>query len=209
MKLILLSITSILIFSCGNINLDDVKDAINGKTDGLEANEHRIFVSSQTYDGNLGGLVGADAKCGSLAQAAGLSRDYKAMLAGSTINTNLEDRYIVNGPIYVFESDAIKYKVAEDDETWGGSFLDAHTSGGPGLLSTVHYTENYVDVEGDYHWTGADDIGEQDGDDCNGWNSNSSGGLGRLGINDVQDEAFFDENELACNTQQRLICISQ
>ena len=42
-----------------------------------------VFVSSQTYDGNLGGLAGADAKCQGLADAAGLKGTFKALLLDS------------------------------------------------------------------------------------------------------------------------------
>lgn len=41
----------------------------------------RVFVTSVRYDGNLGGLVGADAKCQTLAVAAGLPGTYKAWLS--------------------------------------------------------------------------------------------------------------------------------
>jgi hypothetical protein len=44
-----------------------------------------VFVSSQFYDGNLGGLAGADSKCQSLASAAGLSGTFKAWLSDSSI----------------------------------------------------------------------------------------------------------------------------
>ena len=40
-----------------------------------------IFLSSQSYTGNLGGLAGADAKCQQLADNAGLSGTYKAWLS--------------------------------------------------------------------------------------------------------------------------------
>ena len=44
-----------------------------------------VFVSSQAYaGGSLGGLAGADAKCQSLAQAAGLAGTFKAWLSDST-----------------------------------------------------------------------------------------------------------------------------
>src|SRR5262245_50165626 len=43
-----------------------------------------VFVSSQTYDGKLGGLRGADAKCQALAAAANLPGAYKAWLADAT-----------------------------------------------------------------------------------------------------------------------------
>jgi hypothetical protein len=43
-----------------------------------------VFISSQTYDGNLGGLAGADAKCQTLATTAGLAGTYVAWLSDST-----------------------------------------------------------------------------------------------------------------------------
>jgi hypothetical protein len=43
-----------------------------------------IFVSSALYSGNLGGLSGADAKCQSLASAAGLTGTFKAWLSTTT-----------------------------------------------------------------------------------------------------------------------------
>src|SRR5205823_203503 len=44
-----------------------------------------VFVTSTSYDGNLGGLTGGDAKCQARAVAAGLAGTYKAWLcSGST-----------------------------------------------------------------------------------------------------------------------------
>ena len=42
------------------------------------------FVTSQTYSGNLGGVAGADAQCQQLAEAVGLSGQYKAWLSDGT-----------------------------------------------------------------------------------------------------------------------------
>ena len=42
--------------------------------------ETRVFVSSQQYDGNLGGLAGGDARCQARADAAGLSGTWLAWL---------------------------------------------------------------------------------------------------------------------------------
>jgi Tfp pilus assembly protein PilV len=44
-----------------------------------------VFLTSTTSQGDLGGLSGADAKCQSLADAAGLPGTYKAWLSGRTI----------------------------------------------------------------------------------------------------------------------------
>ena len=43
-----------------------------------------VFVTSAAYDGNLGGLSGADAKCNAAAASAGLPGTYKAWLSDST-----------------------------------------------------------------------------------------------------------------------------
>ena len=47
-----------------------------------------MFTSSATYDGNLGGMAGADALCNSLATAAGLSTGYRAWLSGAAIDAS-------------------------------------------------------------------------------------------------------------------------
>ena len=46
----------------------------------------KVFVTSIGYDGNLGGLAGADAKCMTRAAAGNLSGTYKAWLSSSTVN---------------------------------------------------------------------------------------------------------------------------
>ncbi|MCB9979188.1 MAG: tail fiber domain-containing protein, partial [Rhodospirillales bacterium] len=45
--------------------------------------DKRVFVTSTTYTGNLGGLAGADAKCQARADAASLGGTWKAILTGS------------------------------------------------------------------------------------------------------------------------------
>jgi len=45
-----------------------------------------MFTSSAVYDGNLGGLAGADAKCQVLAQAKSLTGNYRAYLGATGIN---------------------------------------------------------------------------------------------------------------------------
>lgn len=47
---------------------------------------NRVFITSATYDGNLGGLQGADQKCKDTAVAAGLGGNWKAWLSDSNIS---------------------------------------------------------------------------------------------------------------------------
>jgi hypothetical protein len=67
--------------SCGNAcgtGFDCVNSACVAGT------QKRVFVSSRSFQGNLGGLAGADAKCQALAQAAGLTGTFKAWLSDDT-----------------------------------------------------------------------------------------------------------------------------
>ena len=52
----------------------------------------RMFVTSTTYNGNLGGIAGADAKCQARADAASLGGTWKAIISDST--TNAKNRMI-------------------------------------------------------------------------------------------------------------------
>ncbi len=83
----------------------------SGGAGGTPAIKH-IFLSSTTYNGNLGGLTGADQKCAALAAGGtGLGTSWKAWLSDST--TNAIDRisdvgpwYLVDGTTKVFNNKA-------------------------------------------------------------------------------------------------------
>jgi hypothetical protein len=68
--------------SCGNI-CPSGQICTNGACAGT-AVQYLVFVSSQLYNGNLGGLAGADSKCQALATRAGLPGVYKAWLSDSS-----------------------------------------------------------------------------------------------------------------------------
>jgi hypothetical protein len=59
-----------------------------------------VFVTSQTYSGNLGGLDGADRKCRDLAAAAPLPGTYKAYLADATGDVSTRFN-LQGGPFYM------------------------------------------------------------------------------------------------------------
>jgi hypothetical protein len=52
------------------------------------ATQKLVFVTSQAFNGNLGGLTGADAKCQALARAAGLAGTFKAWLGNATVSAS-------------------------------------------------------------------------------------------------------------------------
>jgi hypothetical protein len=62
-----------------NTDTDTDTDTDTSDT-GSSGEETLVFVSSQKYDGNLGGLIGADAKCQSMADTASLGGSWMAWL---------------------------------------------------------------------------------------------------------------------------------
>ncbi len=78
--------------------------------DGISSNEHRLFISSSSHGGNLGGRIGADNICQNLAITAGLTREYKALL--STSDNNVIENYTDKGRIYAFDSSNTKTLIA-------------------------------------------------------------------------------------------------
>jgi hypothetical protein len=76
-----------------------VDDDCNGVIDDPPICALRVFVTSQLYTGDLGGLAGADAKCQALADAASLGGTYKAWLSSSTVDAR--DRLTHFGKPYV------------------------------------------------------------------------------------------------------------
>lgn len=113
----------------------DTPDVLPGKT---------VFITSQVFNGNLGGLAGADAKCQQLATAAGLGGTYKAWLSDST--TDARDR---------LTHATVPYRLV-DGTTVANDFTDL-TDGS--LDAPINRAENGT-VVGDRPWTGTDFAGE-------------------------------------------------
>lgn len=63
---------------------DGNEDLNDGCSDNCKIESKYVFVSSKRYNGDLGGLSGADTKCQTLAEAAGLPGVYKAWLSSSS-----------------------------------------------------------------------------------------------------------------------------
>lgn len=75
-----------------------------------------VFVTSSLYDGNLGGLTGADAKCQERAKAADLEGDFKAWLSDST--TSAASRLTHSSVPYILVDGTI---LAKDWSAWASS----------------------------------------------------------------------------------------
>jgi hypothetical protein len=172
----------------------------DGGLDGIGNSEHRIFVSSLTYDGNLGGLSGADSKCSALASAAGLERVYKAFI-GSSANS-LKSRFTLIGPVYNFRDESTSNKIVN----LGSDLFDADVED---LLANIEYDENGDSVT-DTVWTGSDSEGENAlTSDCQNWSSNNGGDDGSVGDNTRTTGFYLEDPPVqACSGLYRIYCIS-
>ncbi|HLD84095.1 MAG TPA: DUF1554 domain-containing protein, partial [archaeon] len=122
----------------------------------VAATSRRVFVTSATYHGNLGGLAGGDAECQSLANAASLGGIWKAWLSDSS--TNAIDRILdavyknMNGDIVINK----KSDITSDGRITAAIAKDERNNALTGSNGIWTGTDNYG-VKNDYRcvdWTG-------------------------------------------------------
>lgn len=124
---------------------------------------HRVFVTSETYDGDLGGLSGGDTACDDLASGAGARGDWKAILSDTA--DAAEDRLDISAPIVRWDG----AKVADGaDDLWDSDGQLDHP---------IEIDERGMTTEGRV-WTGTNSDGTRDGSDeagdgqtCKDWSS--------------------------------------
>ena len=194
MKKIISSICLVFLFSsCGQ----EVGGGEEG-SDGVAANDHRIFVSSTSFIGSaIGGVVGGDAECTSLAKAAGLVRTYKSIL--SDLSTNAT-RLIFTGGVYTVPTTGNAILVAAT----GSDLWDTDSKN---LLSNIGIDEN-GSTTSSYVWTGTDSDGAtMISEHCNNWAS--SAGNGGRGHTDQFDARWVEDTGASCSVAYPIYCISQ
>jgi hypothetical protein len=162
----------------------------------------RVFVTSEGFDGNLGGLAGGDAKCQAAADAAQLGGGpWTAWLSDDL--GNAIDR-IPDG----------RYQLLDDSViALGKADLTTQKATGDYLRNQIFINENGEEVFADV-WTGTDDdgalsgVGSCDGDPTlgSGWTVNTESTVGRAGTTDSTNSGWTGGLGLLCNTLNRLYC---
>ncbi len=142
----------------------------------------RVFVSSSIYNGNLGGLSGADSKCQTLANTATLGGAWKAWLSDSS--TSASSRL----------SHASVSYVLVDGTLVANNWTDLVTNkSGNYITNAIKKDQNGNPVSGQYAWTntrpdGTIIYGAYPPYTCSDWTSSSGfyrGFLGELSYIDV------------------------
>jgi hypothetical protein len=158
------------------------------------ARKRVVFVTSQTFDGNLGGIAGADAKC---MAAAGAS----PALAGKTFRAWVSTSS--SSPATSFTSDGSFVTVG------GASLDDSFNNIRQGTLMTKITTETGASVSVPV-WTGTDENGyNEEGFDCNGWTDASASAESTRSTTDVIQWYWASSETKTCDQQGALYCFEQ
>lgn len=156
-----------------------------------------VFITSEEFDGNLGGVAGADAKCQNAADTAGLGKDWKAWIAID--NTTV--------PAARFAFSAHGYQTI-DGRPLGGTRFDHFPLG---LLNALDVDENgQAILDNPSVWTGIRATGAATMFNCIDWTSNSAGDSGSRGITGNTEEAWTALGDsVDCDDSYRFYCFEQ
>ncbi len=169
-------------------------------SDGVPSTGHRIFVSSRSYSGNLGGLAGADAECADMAANAGLTRTYVALLSTSTVDAI--DRVSWGGDIYIIDAGGDAHNLGAPDNFYSY----ANTA----MDTPIKFNETTAADGGNMIFTGTLGDGSSSGANCNDWTSSAAINA-TVGTTDAADyTAIEDGTAPYCDdTDKRILCVSQ
>jgi hypothetical protein len=159
-----------------------------------------VFLSSIRFNGALGGLSGADAKCQKLADSAGLAGTYKAWLSDNS-----------SSPISRFVPSSGPYRLV-NGTTVATSFADL-TDGA--LLAPIDVTETGGRVDDTFQtWTRTKSDGsgdKSDNHDCVNWTANTNANFGGCIGNVARSDAGWTDSfgGFPCNARLHLYCFQQ
>lgn len=171
----------------------EVKQDAPADFDAVRAEHNIVFVTAEPFDGNLGGVAGADMKCQAAAKAGGLPspQDFIAMLGAGG---------------------AAPFARLNGSRSWlspsGRLVADISSDFVEGRLINPANENQYgstlpLDAETSRYWTGNNDTNAT-AQDCNGWASTTG-----LGDTNSAIRAYGLSTELrACNISLRLLCAS-
>ena len=139
---------------------------------------HHVFVTNTTYavTGGFTGVTGANTLCTTLANAAGFTGSYSAIMSDST--TSAYDRITINdggnAAIYAYSAAATKVLIATGQaDLWDGT-----------IDNPINYSQTYAQIASSDVWTGSDSDGSTYatfGSNCTDWTVTTVGQSARVG----------------------------
>jgi hypothetical protein len=181
---------------CNGNGLPDVCD-VDG-SDGVGPTEHRVFVTSTTHNGNLGGLAGADSICQQLAQNAGLRRTYKAIMSDS-VSSAVSRIVLMGGAILKLDESGASMTVDADGNLWNG------------IMSPLNRSQLGNSIASGQVWTGTTSSGTTNSNpdaSCANWTDGF--GFFTALIGQIESlPGWLDSGPASCDRTIRFYCISQ
>ncbi len=169
--------------------------ASSGGGGGGGSGSRRVFATSATYAGDLGGIAGADAKCQALADGAGLGGTWLAWL--SDLGTSPGARFVHSTVPYALVGGST---IASDwtDLTDGTIAVPIdHDETGTALPA----------AETTRVWSGTDAAGAPIGGNCSEWTL--AGGGGTYGSTTATDATWAFTTGNGCDNLNRLYCFEE
>ncbi len=157
---------------------------------------YRIFTTTLTYTGNLGGLTGADAKCQAQADSASLTGTWKAILSDS--GTNASGRLSFASGIDFTNMLGTTVATSAAD-LWDGTISDA-----------VNF-DQLTAPRGHTVWTGSAFSGLGAAEHCLDWSSTNNAQTGRYGnpSDSSTPNNWLSSGTITCDLSQALLCVAQ
>lgn len=152
------------------------------------------FVTSSAYSADLGGIIGADAKCQTAATLAGRSGAWFALISDS--ETNVADRNLFSAGIKTLQGGVVAYSPSH---LWTSY-----------AVSALRYDENGNDVGSSlYTWSGSTAAGAYSSNySCRDWRYGGGTDLtGSVGRPHLTGANWIAQSNIACNGNHRLYCV--
>ncbi|MGH7801211.1 MAG: hypothetical protein ACREOW_11405 [Thermodesulfobacteriota bacterium] len=154
-----------------------------------------VFVTSQNFNGNLGGLEGADEKCQAAADTAGLAGTDMAWLSDDN-----------ESPAQRFKTLAVGAYIKTDGATVAGNWGDL-TDGT--LNRGIDRDEDGNDLSGLGVWTGTNVDGSKNPNNCLNWTDGSAANTGLEGLSGATNSIWTALNIPPCSNLTHLYCFEQ
>ena len=209
-------------------NLSAILSAAGGGSSSSNSGQvKRAFVTSTNYNGNLGGLAGANAKCQERATAAGLTGQWKALI-GSGASYAIKQQVSFQTILVVNMKNEVLWtrmgltnynnKVDAQERPWGGlpDYYNSSEAYYRYLINHLGYDEFGTFVSKQV-WVGATESGSSSASStCLDWTDGTAGqsgqsgrGGGNGGFLSSVSARWMGTGAVPCNNLQGLYCIEQ
>ncbi len=162
-----------------------------------------VFVTVEEFNGDLGGLDGADAKCQTAAVNAGLSGVFQAWLSVAPDTPTTRFTHLSLGPYYMLNGRIIAENFADLVDGTIRAAINWTEQGGPATRGEF--------LEPTFVWTGTSWTGEGfEGDrTCAGWTVDGSEATGIAGVSEEDGGRWTTFGGISCGNRHRLYCFEQ